>query len=92
MISQPLESFIRLLGKGDAETMSLTQTAALRSHLDEFIQESDLGELSLLLSCYPTRSSIHDALEALLGEAERSIRFLYDSGRCQDRGEDELLP
>lgn len=54
MISDRIESFVLRVRRGDAETMSLTETVALRSHLDEFIDESDLRELSELLSCYPT--------------------------------------
>ncbi len=91
MISQQIESFVRLIRKGDAETLSLTEMGALRSHLEEFIEESDLLELSGLLSCYPTRSGIRSCLEAMIGEAEESIRRLYASGRCQDKGEDSLL-
>lgn len=58
MISDRIETFVLRLRRGDAETMSLTETAALRSHLDEFIDESDLRELSELLSCYPTKDNI----------------------------------
>ena len=91
MISDRIESFVLRVRRGDAETMSLTETAALRSHLDEFIDESDLRELSGLLSCYPTRDNIRDTLESMTREADRAIRNLYASGRCSDMGDDALL-
>lgn len=91
MINDRIESFVRRFRKGDAETMSLTETSALRSHLDGFIDESDLSELATLLSCYPTRDNIRDAIESMTREADRAIRSLYASGRCREIGDDELI-
>lgn len=91
MINDRIESFVRRFRKGDAETMSLTETSALRSHLDGFIDESDLSELATLLSCYPTRDNIRDAIESMTCEADRAIRSLYASGRCREIGDDELI-
>ena len=91
MISDRIETFVLSFRNGDVETMSLTETAALRSHLDEFIDESDLRELSELLSCYPTKDNICDTLESMTREADRVIRSLYASGRCREFGDDELL-
>lgn len=91
MISDRIETFVLSFRNGDAETMSLTETAALRSHLDEFIDESDLRELSELLYCYPTKDNICDTLESMTREADRVIRSLYASGRCREFGDDELL-